>query len=318
MGSWDPEKGSKGKKKKTDSSYECEKPWIPWLLPTIVLANIIIFVLMMYTNNCPKNNKGSKGKCVARYLGRFSFQPSKENPLFGPSSNTMDKWGALQWSKVVHGKQGWRFITCLWLHGGLIHLFANVLSFVFIGIRHEQQFGYVRVGVIYLLSGFGGGILSSLFMQHTTTVGASGALFGLIGAMCSEFLTNWTIYTYKVTAVTTFIAIIVLNLAVGVLPHIDNFANIGGFFTGFLLGFVLLFRPQSGWINPQHRPAGAAVIPKYKPYQYVFCVIVAVLLLIVGFGMGLLLVFKGANGNKHCSWCHHLTCAPTSKWPCGY
>ncbi|MBA0593412.1 hypothetical protein Gorai_010356 [Gossypium raimondii] len=280
MGSWDPEKGSKGKKKKTDSSYECEKPWIPWLLPTIVLANIIIFVLMMYTNNCPKNNKGSKGKCVAR----------------------MDKWGALQWSKVVHGKQGWRFITCLWLHGGLIHLFANVFSFVFIGIRHEQQFGYVRVGVIYLLSGFGGGILSSLFMQHTTTVGASGALFGLIGAMCSEFLTNWTIYTYK---------------ALGVLPHIDNFANIGGFFTGFLLGFVLLFRPQSGWIKPQHRPAGAAVIPKYKPYQYVFCVI-AVLLLIVGFGMGLLLVFKGANGNKHCSWCHHLTCAPTSKWPCGY
>lgn len=88
MGSWDPEKGSKGKKKKTDSSYECEKPWIPWLLPTIVLANIIIFVLMMCTNNCPKNNKGSKGKCVARYLGRFSFQPSKENPLFGPSSNT--------------------------------------------------------------------------------------------------------------------------------------------------------------------------------------------------------------------------------------
>ncbi|MBA0700831.1 hypothetical protein Goari_020376, partial [Gossypium aridum] len=57
------------------------------------------------------------------------------------------------------------------------------------------------------------------------------------------------------TAVITFIAIIVLNLAVGVLPHIDNFANIGGFFTGFLLGFVLLVRPQSGWIKPQHRPA---------------------------------------------------------------
>lgn len=79
----------------------------------------------------------------------------------------------------------------------------------------------------------------------------------------------------------TFVAIIVLNLAIGLLPHVDNFANIGGFFTGFLLGFVLLFRPQSGWIKPQRRSAAAAVIPKHTPYQYVFCVI-AVLLLISG------------------------------------
>lgn len=56
----------------------------------------------------------------------------------------------------------------------------------------------VRVGFLYLLSGFGGSILSSLFIQHNISVGASGALFGLLGAMLSELLTNWTIYTNKV------------------------------------------------------------------------------------------------------------------------
>lgn len=56
----------------------------------------------------------------------------------------------------------------------------------------------VRVGLIYLLSGFGGSILSSLFIQRNISVGASGALFGLLGAMLSELLTNWTIYTNKV------------------------------------------------------------------------------------------------------------------------
>lgn len=56
----------------------------------------------------------------------------------------------------------------------------------------------VRVGLIYLLSGFGGSVLSSLFNRSSISVGASGALFGLLGAMLSELITNWTIYTNKV------------------------------------------------------------------------------------------------------------------------
>jgi membrane associated rhomboid family serine protease len=55
------------------------------------------------------------------------------------------------------------------------------------------------VGIIFLLSGFGGSILSSLFIRDNISVGASGALFGLLGAMLSELLTNWTIYTNKVS-----------------------------------------------------------------------------------------------------------------------
>nr|DAD47989.1 TPA_asm: hypothetical protein HUJ06_017926 [Nelumbo nucifera] len=65
-----------------------EKQWISWLIPAFVVANIAMFIVVMFVNNCPKKNLGFDGKCVARFLGRFSFQPTKENPLFGPSAST--------------------------------------------------------------------------------------------------------------------------------------------------------------------------------------------------------------------------------------
>ncbi|KAJ0105968.1 RHOMBOID-like protein 2 [Pistacia vera] len=287
--------------------------WTSWLIPMFVLANVAVFIVTMYVNNCPKHADGS---CVAKFLRRLSFEPLKENPLFGPSSTTLLKMGGLEWTKVVHGHQGWRLITCIWLHAGVIHLLANMLSLVFIGIRLEQQFGFLRVGLIYLLSGFGGSILSSLFIQHNISVGASGALFGLLGAMLSELLTNWSIYTNKAAALLTLVVIIAINLAVGILPHVDNFAHIGGFLSGFLLGFVLLLRPQFGWAERQHLPAHARVKSRHKVYQYVFW-IVALVLLIIGFTVGLVMLFRGENGNDRCRWCHYLSCVPTSKWNCG-
>uniref|UniRef100_A0A5B6ZB57 RHOMBOID-like protein n=1 Tax=Davidia involucrata TaxID=16924 RepID=A0A5B6ZB57_DAVIN len=300
------------------SSYyteSTETQWTSWLVPIIVVANVAMFLVIMHVNNCPKNNLGFDGNCVAKFLGRLSFEPLKENPLFGPSSSTLEKLGALEWNNVVHEHQGWRLVTCVWLHAGVIHLLANMLSLVFIGIRLEQQFGFVRVGVIYLLSGLGGSILSSLFIQNSISVGASGALFGLLGAMLSELLTNWTIYANKAAALFTLVIIIVINLAVGILPHVDNFAHIGGFLTGFLLGFVLLLRPQFGWVERQLLPADARVKSKHTAYQYVFWV-VALVLLIVGFTVGLVMLFRGENANDHCSWCHYLSCVPTSRWNC--
>ncbi|KAJ6946323.1 RHOMBOID-like protein 2 [Populus alba x Populus x berolinensis] len=319
MTSGDLERGTKNRGNNSNFPLyyveTAEKQWTSWLIPMFVVANIAVFIVVMYVNDCPKKNLGSERSCVAKFLGRFSFQPLKENPLFGPSSATLEKMGALEWNKVVRGDQGWRLITCMWLHAGVIHVLANMLSLVFIGIRLEQQFGFVRVGLIYLVSGFGGSIFSSLFIQRNISVGASGALFGLLGAMLSELLTNWTIYSNKIAALLTLVVIIAINLAVGILPHVDNFAHIGGFFTGFLLGFVLLLRPQFGWVESRHFRADAHVKSKHKAYQYMFLLAAAVLL-IVGFTLGLVMLFKGENGNDHCSWCHYLSCVPTSKWNC--
>jgi membrane associated rhomboid family serine protease len=54
----------------------------------------------------------------------------------------LEKLGALVWDKVVHGRQGWRLFTCIWLHAGVVHLLANMLSLVLVGLRLEQQFGF--------------------------------------------------------------------------------------------------------------------------------------------------------------------------------
>ncbi|KAK1299168.1 hypothetical protein QJS10_CPB14g01580 [Acorus calamus] len=294
--------------------YRPFRKWTSWLVPAFVVANVIVFIVTMYVNDCPKRSD----RCVVRFLGRFSFQRLKENPLFGPSSSTLSKMGALDVDKVVHQHQGWRLVTCMWLHAGVVHVLANMLGLLFIGIRLENEFGFVRIGLLYVISGFGGSLLSALFIKSSISVGASGALFGLLGGMLSELIINWTIYANKFAALTTLVLIIVINLAVGILPHVDNFAHIGGFISGFLLGFIFLIRPQFGWIRQKYVPPGyrrPSNKPKHKLYQYILWV-VSVLLLIAGFTVGLVLLFRGFNANKHCSWCHYLSCVPTSKWSC--
>lgn len=62
--------------------------WTSWLVPMFVVANVVVFIVAMYVNNCPNKDLRFEGQCVLRFLGRFSFQPLRENPLFGPSSST--------------------------------------------------------------------------------------------------------------------------------------------------------------------------------------------------------------------------------------
>lgn len=146
--------------------------------------------------------------------------------------------------------------------------------------------------------------------------------------MLSELITNWTIYANKVNnvlwfwhsflinfdfavsyicgpiilqflsfyaqfaALLTLLFIIIINLAVGILPHVDNFAHIGGFLSGFLLGFVFLIRPQFGWVNQRNSPGYIAITvkSKHKTYQYVLWVL-SLILLIAGYVLGILSLF---------------------------
>ncbi|XP_073223260.1 RHOMBOID-like protein 3 isoform X2 [Cicer arietinum] len=290
----DPESCSVGTRNITGDKENIQRN--SWLVPSFLLVNLFVFIVAMGINNCPKNNLGFQGDCVATFLRRLT------------------KMGALKWDNIVHKHEGWRLVTSIWLHAGIIHFLFNMCSLVFIGIRLEQQFGFLRIGMIYLLSGFGGSVLSSLFLRNSVSVGASGALFGLYGGMLSELVTNWTIYSNKAVALLTLLSFIIFNLAISIFPHVDNFVHIGGFVVGFLLGFILLRRPQDVWIEQQCLPCGIHLGSKYNVYQHVLFVFL--ILLIVGLSIALVMLFKGENGYDHCHWCHYLTCVPTSIWSC--
>jgi hypothetical protein len=91
-----------------------------------------------------------------------------------------------------------------------------------------------------------------------------------------------------VAALLTLIFVIAVNLALGLLPRVDNFAHIGGLISGFLLGFVFFIRPQFAWLNDQ-RGGGSSVVVgqqpspvkrKHRTYQYVLWLAAAVLLVV--------------------------------------
>jgi hypothetical protein len=86
----------------------------------------------------------------------------------------------------------------------------------------------------------------------------------------------------QIAALLTLVMIIVINLAVGILPHVDNFAHLGGFTSGFFLGFVLLMRPQFGYINQKNSPLGypmGVTKRKFKTYQIILLVLATVILI---------------------------------------
>lgn len=332
---------------------------IPFLISILIIANIAVFIVTMYYNNCPVQSAEQqlqKKSCILPWLHRFSFQPWHENPLLGPSAATLrDKMGGLQRSLVIsqqqpHHHQVWRLVSCIWLHAGLFHLLAHILALLLVGIPMEMEFGALRIGVIYLLSGIGGSLLSALFLEEDqVSVGASGALFGLLGATLAELITNWSRHdnSSKCASLVRLLLLLFINLALGLMPFVDNFAHIGGFLAGFLLGFAVLMRVQKGYKKKKknddkagsdhhhhqllpylggggrgagtvvdHADVVAMIINrKYKVYQIV-CMVASVILLVGLYAAACATLFTGINASKNCSWCHYLDCVPTSKWQC--
>ncbi|KAL5729571.1 hypothetical protein ACHQM5_002503 [Ranunculus cassubicifolius] len=316
MGTWPP--CSKGKENEPAVAtyipvqappppHICTTPhetYFPWIVPLIFIADVAAFIYTMYVNNCP----ASSNECVFPELGRYAFQPLTENMFLGPTADTLQKVGALQVSLVVVDGQVWRLITCIWLHAGVVHLVLNMISLLFVGVRLEKEFGFWKIGLLYVLSGFGGSLASCNQLKLSSkqgaslikSVGASGALFGLLGAMLSELIMNWTIYANKCIALVTLIFIIALNMAIGFIPGVDISAHVGGFSAGFLLGFILLIRPQFGWVSRKHIPPGydlRRLKPKHKCYQYLLWVL-AFVMLVVGFAFSVATLFKGNVQNS--------------------
>lgn len=160
--------------------------------------------------------------------------------IFGNGSTdsyTLIKFGA---NIDTYTKAGdyYRLITCMFLHIGLFHLICNMYSLYIIGNSVENFFGKWKYLIIYFISGISGSILSLAFSHNTILAGASGAIFGLLGALL------YFGYYYRAylgsAGKNAIIQVILINLLIGfMVPGISNAAHIGGLVGGILSAMMV-------------------------------------------------------------------------------
>jgi membrane associated rhomboid family serine protease len=146
-------------------------------------------------------------------------------------------WGA-NFRPITTNGQWWRLLTNTFLHGGFMHLLANVYGLLFVGIFLEPLLGKTKYLLVYLTTGVLASIASIWWYEATISVGASGAIFGLYGFFLSILLKVFSPKLVKGTLINILI-FIGFNLMMGFTGGVDNAAHIGGLVSGFVLGLIM-------------------------------------------------------------------------------
>lgn len=186
----------------------------PWVLCFVVAANVIVWL------------------ATAIYGGSV-LQTSADKLLL---------WGGNAASEVQHG-EWWRLLTATFLHGGVMHLAMNMIGLVSAGITVERIYGHRLFLLVYLGSGLLGSALSLHYSaQVAVSVGASGAVFGVTGALLVAVFQHRHVLpkTFGKQTISSLAVFIVYALMQGFAKQgIDNAAHIGGLLGGCVLAFLL-------------------------------------------------------------------------------
>lgn len=165
--------------------------------------------------------------CVLAFLLDLAGQPIYQQFAFSPAAGQTEPW---------------RMLTAAFLHAGIVHLGFNMVALWFTGPFLEQALGRVRFIALYLVSAFGGSVavllLTPLEQWNRGTVGASGAVFGLFGAVAVVML------RMKIRNTSIF-SVIGINLVITfVIPNISWQGHLGGLVTGAAIAAVFAYLPK--------------------------------------------------------------------------
>jgi rhomboid protease GluP len=164
----------------------------------------------------------------------------------GEFSRSLGQFGMLNTSMVQGIGDLWRLIPPIFLHGGLLHFFFNSYILLQVGPFLEEEYGRERFWIIYLASGAGGFLLKviwSNFTMHGYTLGASGAVLGVMGALIAYGIRRGGSVGDRVKrSMLQYVAFIFLiSLLMG--GRVDHLAHAGGLVTGFILAWVIPWGP---------------------------------------------------------------------------
>jgi membrane associated rhomboid family serine protease len=160
--------------------------------------------------------------------------------LMGFSGQTLVKWGG-NFGPLTAGGEYWRLVTAGFVHANFVHVAINMWCLWSLGRLSERLFGRWQTFAIYLLTGVGGALLSIGWNPERLSVGASGAVFGVAGALLAGLkFGNLNISAgEKKSIISSMIFFIVLSFSFGMRGNVDNMCHLGGFMTGLLIGVPL-------------------------------------------------------------------------------
>ncbi|XP_063816486.1 inactive rhomboid protein 2 [Pseudophryne corroboree] len=186
---------------------------------------------------------GTKGSCeiTTREYCNFMHGYFHEEATLCSQVHCQDEvCGLLPFLNPEVPDQFYRLWLSLFLHAGVIHCLVSVIFQMAVLRDLEKLAGWLRISIIYILSGITGNLASALFLPYRAEVGPAGSQFGLLACLFVELFQSWQILAKPWKAFFKLLGIVFFLFLFGLLPWIDNIAHIFGFISGLLLSFSFL------------------------------------------------------------------------------
>jgi rhomboid protease GluP len=184
-----------------------------WVTDALLAANVLVFVWMVISGVS----------------------------ALSPDGRVLIDWGA-NFGPLTRGPEVWRLVTSMFVHGGIIHLGFNMYALLMAGRLVERIYGHAGYAILYLFAGVAGSTASAFVNPMVASVGASGAVFGVFGALLAFLVRRRSLIAPEVVRPMrrSVITVVLLNVALGfTVPGIDNAAHLGGLAGGFMAGLAL-------------------------------------------------------------------------------
>ncbi|XP_078456864.1 inactive rhomboid protein 1-like isoform X1 [Lampetra planeri] len=244
---------------------------------------------------------GTKGRCEItsrEYCDFMNGYFHEKAALCSQVYCMHDVCGLLPFLNPEVPDQFYRLWLSLFLHAGILHCLLSVCFQMTVLRDLEKLAGWLRISIIYLLSGIAGNLASAIFLPYRAEVGPAGSQFGILACLFVELLQSWQVLARPWRALAKLLGIVLFLFAFGMLPWVDNFAHFFGFLSGLMLSFAFLPYVTFGRLDKCR-----------KRLQ-----IMASSLVFVGLSAALVVWFYVYPIT--CSWCEYLTCIPFTEEFC--
>ncbi|SCN60885.1 rhomboid protease ROM4, putative [Plasmodium chabaudi chabaudi] len=179
-------------------------------------------------NGWPKN-KVEDNPDAHGYATWDSINNRVYNQLGGLNTNYIRNYGEI-----------YRLFWSMYLHGGLMHIIFNVICQIQILWMIEPDWGFIRTLFLFFISGITGNLLSAVCDPCGVTIGSSGSLYGLIGALFAYYVEYWKTIPRPCCVIVFMMLVVIFGIFIGMFGYTDNYAHIGGCLGGILYGFATI------------------------------------------------------------------------------